>query len=481
MVMRNKKSVKTRLLIFILLFSTASAADDFTVTIEGSFPGAENKNVRVMKYDDQITYTHKEIDNEVIDEDGLFNLSFVIHEPVYIFYRIDHARMGHFVEPGNTYEIQFDPVDFDTLDDRRNPYIERWHFSFELFNNNEPDRLNSIISEFNNHFDEFLLEHFSNVRRRRLNEPFQQFREYTDSLFVLDTVEDNSFFKNYYEYKFASYYRVANIRSNSSLFKNYIIDKPVKYENTQYMSFFNTMFDKFIFAGSRKIQIYDLRVSVNERNSYDALMDTLGKDTILHNEVLRELVMLKGLKDMYDNPEFSKTNVKSILEQVKNNSKFPEHRKIASNILNSITQLAEGYPVPDLKLKNREEEIICLDDYSGKFLLINFWTTWSDNSIDELSALEDLYEDYSDQFEFLSISVDRNYEDYKNVKNQNQYSWDIYHFNGNFHMLDRYGVRRYPSFILIDPDGNLIKNMTPLPSVGLKSTIEKILSNWNKE
>ena len=98
----------------------------------------------------------------------------------------------------------------------------------------------------------------------------------------------------------------------------------------------------------------------------------------------------------------------------------------------------------------------------------------------ELSALEDLYEEYNNQFEFLSISVDRNYEDYKKVKDQNQYSWDIYHFNGNFHLLDRYGVRRYPLFVLIDPHGNLIKNMAPLPSVGLKRKIEKTLSNWNK-
>jgi len=471
--------VKFRFLFIFLSIASVLSAGDFTVIIEGSFPGAEGKNIRLMKYGDQITYIREDIDDAIVDQDGLFGFRFRIYEPVYIFYRIDHARMGHYVEPGNNYKIEFEPVDFDTLDDRRNPYLDPWHFGFDLYNKEAPDKLNKTISAFNNAFDDFLIEHFSDVVRPRLNIPFENFRKHTDSLFQSEII-DNSFFKDYYEYKFALYYRIANIRKPLRLFDDYILDRPVLYENPKYMDFFNTMFDKFLFAGSRSITIEDLLITVNEHNSYAALMDSLGKDTILLNEVLRELVMLKGLKDMYHHTDFNKRNVFSIVEHLHNHSKFRQHRTIAGNILNGFTRLKKSYPAPGFELKKQNGEIICLDDYRGKFVLLNFWTTWCIVCLAEFSLMNDMFEEHKDRFEFISVSVDRNIKDYKRFVEENQLPWDFYHFNDDFRLLDNYDVRGFPLFVLIDPGGNIIRHSAPFPSRGLHKKIARTLYEWDK-
>ncbi len=464
---------------YIFFLFTPISASDFSVIINGNFPGAENRHIRLMKYSDQITYTTKELDDAVIDKNGSFLLEFETYEPIYIFYRIDHARMGHYVEPGREYKIDFDTLNFDTLDDRRNPYLDPWSFNFELYKDNKPDKLNEAISKLNSSFNDFLSEHISDIGRRRLNKPFREFKEYADSLFKIDTIEHNSYFKNHYEYKFALYYRIANLKNPLRLFDEYIIDRPVLYENTRYMDFFNTVFDRYIFTGSRNIRTEDLTVSVNRHNSYYALMDSLGKDTVLRNEVLRELVMLKGLKDMYHNPDYNKHNVASIVEYVKNNSKFPQHRKIASNTLKRFNYMAEGYPAPNLDLETKNGKIVCIEDYNGKLLLLNFWTSWCMPCHAEFSVLNDLYEKYGDTVTFLSISVDRHYSDYKRFINSNRYNWDFYHFNQNFRLLDRYKVRQFPFFVLIDPEGKIIDNSAPFPSRGLERKIEKVIDQYN--
>ncbi len=467
-------------LLFVLLFITAAlSAGDFTVIIDGFFPGAEGRNIRLMKFADQITYTHKEIDDTIVDNEGSFGFRFNIYEPVYIFYRIDHARMGHYVEPGNSYGIEFDPVDFDTLDDRRNPYLDPWYFGFELHEEKPSFKLNKTITAFNDTFDDFLLEHFSDVVIPRLNKQFEDLRKFTDSLFQPE-IDDNSFFRDYYEYKFALYYRIANIRDTRRLLDDYIIDRPVLYENPQYMDFFNTVFDKYLFAGSRDIRINDLLVTVNKQSSYHALMDSLGKDTILLNEVLRELVMLKGLKNMYHHPDFSQRNVFSIVEHVYNYSKFPEHRTIAGNILKGFTHLKKGYPAPLLEIEKRNGETISLDDYRGKFVLLNFWTTWCIACLAEFSLMKELNEEYEDRVAFLSISVDRHIEDYKLFMKENQLPWDFCHFNNDFRLLDQYEVRGFPLFVLIDPEGNIVRHMAPFPSRGLHRKISRTVYDWDR-
>lgn len=474
--------MKRILIILFFFFSLISYADDFTVIIKGNFPGGEGQSVRLMQYTDQITYNYKEISDTIIGDEGDFHFKFRLYEPIYIYYRIDFTQVGHYVEPGNAYKINFEPIDFDTLDDRRNPYLDTRYFAFDLYNeNNRPDELNEKISKFNDVFDVFLLNHFSGRRLGRLNQQFKEFREYTDSLFQIDSVE-NPFFLDFYEYKFATYYRVADLKRPLQLFEEYIIDKPIRYNNPQYMNFFNTVFDKFLVSESRDIEFNDLTTSINAHNSYYALMDSLGKDTVLRNELLRELVMLKGLKNMYNSPDvFSRNNVISIIKYVEKNSKFHQHKEIASNIIKSIKYLEKGYPAPELRIEDEGGSIISLEDFKGKFVLLNFFASWCVPCLGEFSVMNDLYEEHGEHFEFISISIDRNKEDYKRFIDDNQYPWKFYHFNNNFRLLDGYEIRKFPSFVLIDPESYIIESKAPFPSRGLHKVFNRALSEWDNK
>ncbi len=89
--------------LFILIFfiSIASySSEAFDVSISGVFPGAEGKIVRLVKYDDLITYRQSVIEECEINDKEEFEFHFTIYEPQYLMFRIDHAKLGMFVEPG---------------------------------------------------------------------------------------------------------------------------------------------------------------------------------------------------------------------------------------------------------------------------------------------------------------------------------------------------------------------------------------------
>ncbi len=460
--------------IFLLLWIICSpflSHPQNEVTIEGNFPGAEGRMLRVFQYADHITYLEKEADRQMIDSLGNFSMTFRMDATKNIFFRIDHARMHMFVKPGEKYYLRFDPVDFNQLNDQRNPYMDPWYFSFDI---QQPQNdLNTHINHFDELFQDFLSENFVRMQKSRNFEMLDQFRLEMDSVFK--GISD-PYFRDYFTYKFAYYYRVSNSISTAKQFDRYILNKDILYDNTQYMIFFNAVFESYIFAGSRSLNYADLTYTVNQLNSYDAVMDSLGKDTVLRNELLRELVLLKGLDDMYGKPEFSTQNVKDILDHITQNSKFFRHREIASNILYQKTYLSEGSPAPSFELPNPEGAKVSVpDDFSGKFLLLSFGSSACQTCLIESYALQELAEKYEDQFSFLTVMTDRHKSDFQDYIQTHPFDWMHLYFNHRFDILDDYRIRAVPFFVLISPEGDILKYPAPYPSGELITTFEYLL------
>ncbi len=463
----------TRFFFTIVLFPVAFLlqAQSFEIKISGSFPGAEQREIRLMEYGDMVSWREMEIAASTIDGQGTFSFTFSRFEPGYVFFRIDHASMGLFVEPGQHYTIEFDSVDFSTLNDQINPYLNPWVFSFTIV---EPsDNLNDKINQLEDILVDQFSKHFVKIRTSRDAAAFNRIKEQTDSLF---SQVDNEYFRDYYRYVFGYYRHVANLSRFAAAMDEFFLARPVLYHNTQYMNFFNTAFDTYIFSGSRKITSSDLQYTVNELNSYHALMDSLGKDTLLRNEVFRELVMLKGLQDMYHNPDYSKENVTGILRHVEQNSKFPQHRSIATNIIHQLTYLEPDTPAPPFRLTDQEGNRITVpDDFAGKYLYIGFNASWCESCLLDLLALKEIHALHSENLAVLNISTDRDPSDYANFLELYDLPFVNVHFNNDFRLLDAYQVRGLPTWVLLDREGNILQFPASRPTGEFLNQLEYYL------
>ncbi len=125
--------------------------------------------------------------------------------------------------------------------------------------------------------------------------------------------------------------------------------------------------------------------------------------------------------------------------------------------------LKVGNELPNISLDLLEGGKKRLNDYRGKYVLLDFWASWCAPCLKELPYLKELYKDFgsSDKFTIISFSLDNKEQDWKNaIKNKEIglpgwiHASDLLGWGSpNAKMCD---VTAVPKMILIDPEGKVI-------------------------
>jgi peroxiredoxin len=108
-------------------------------------------------------------------------------------------------------------------------------------------------------------------------------------------------------------------------------------------------------------------------------------------------------------------------------------------------------------LKSLQGEEISLDQYKGKYLLVNFWATWCGPCKMEMPSLEALYQRFkTEKFDILAISNDMFGETVvEPYIKANNLSFTIL-LDKQLKVSYQFGVVSLPTTFLIDPQGNII-------------------------
>jgi thiol-disulfide isomerase/thioredoxin len=467
----NKKNMSRFFSLLFLFISVSLIAEETRVS--GNIPGAGNKEIRIIAYTDQVTYLDTVIAQQFIDTDGNFSMTLNLTETIYIRLDIEYFNIELYLEPGENYKITADSI---TFQGNFRPYYKK-----ELLNctiTSGKNDLNKLISDFNKSYNQFISNHFEEVYKRRKKELIQDFR---DSLQGKYENIKNNYFQDYMRYKLASVYLAAMPTSQAKLFGHYFYKQPVLYQNTEYMYFFNQFFSQFLTSGSRQIKRRDLLSTINYQNSFSALIDSLGKDTLLRNEVIRELVLFNGIAELYHSPDYSKKSIINILEQAKTQSKFPEHQLIASNLIRSLEKLQPGTPTPGFSLPKLNGEIFNFPEQNSKPVYLSFMTTWSYACIAEMELMQKLYEKYKDQIDFVTVSLDQDTAIINKFVNEKKYPWTFLYNGDDYQLLYDYGVKTFPAFVLIDSNMNIVQYPAYKPSEIIEDTFQRMIRESTKK
>ncbi len=111
----------------------------------------------------------------------------------------------------------------------------------------------------------------------------------------------------------------------------------------------------------------------------------------------------------------------------------------------------------DFTLKDLDDNDVSLNQFRGKYLLINFWATWCGPCKIEMPSLEQLYRQFkSERFDMLGISNDmfgkRVVKPYIVAKN---ITFPML-LDQRMAVSRQYGIVSLPTTILIDPQGIII-------------------------
>jgi len=442
------------------------------VTVTGSAPGAEGRTIRLITWGDLITFTEKKVAEAEIDIMGDFEMTFDLPATSYISVAIDLHRSELYMQPGMTYKMKLAPINYtDNLE--VNPFILSQNLEIELINPGD-NELNIWINAYDAKYNQFLLDNFNALYLERKKNYLDTFRLQVNGWY---RGIDQPYFQNYMLYKTAGLEQIAHAQNAYNLAKTYFIDKPILYMNVEYMQFFNNYFTKYLTATSDILRKIDLTPIIKHAKPYPGLMETLKADSVLRNDDFRELVLLKGLYELFYAKQELEEPIISIFKTISLESPHEMNRVIAENMLAKATKLRAGTPAPEFSLMGRsKDQFHALKDFRGKPVVINFWTTFCQGCLAEMELEVSLYEKYKDQVEFISICNDRHWikmNYFAQIKPE--FAWTLLHFSDNTDLLVDYEVRAYPLYVVIDKEGNIVRAPAPGPSEGLEQVIEELI------
>ena len=104
-----------------------------------------------------------------------------------------------------------------------------------------------------------------------------------------------------------------------------------------------------------------------------------------------------------------------------------------------------------------------------EYVFIDFWGTWCAPCIDVLPQLKDLYLTNKDNIGFLSICYDypENKEKFHEILNNHEINWrnEFVSFNDRSSIIEYLDIKSFPSFLLINKNGEIVFFFSGLDSI----------------
>jgi peroxiredoxin len=436
-------------------------------SITGQATSAENQVIRVLAFDDFISEKIITLGESNISDDGSFFIEFELKDTIHTYLDINYQRSDIFLEPGKSYsiEVKYSPAN------QLESYYDRQGLVYD-FRDADPEDLNQLIWRFNEMYNKFIIENFSHIVNLRDKSRVTKFREEVKAEF--HSVE-HSYFINYVKYKMADVEQFARLKGKIVLANEYLDNQAVLYNNVEYTFFFSQFFEKFLITSPDVITVPDLIIAVNHKQDYRIIMDSLSSLPYLQDENFRELVLLFSLKGLYHNGTFKKGSVLEMLKDIRLNTRDPEHRKIAANLLEKFAKLMPGLQAPDLELADEEAAMFRLSDIKGKPILLTFFRSKQPGLTAEFDLLVELYNVYKSGLEIISVSMDPSAADMQSIIRSGKYPWKFAHYQNDPEVYDLYNIRHLPLYVLIDVEGNIAVCPAPSPEDELENAIMKVI------
>jgi peroxiredoxin len=452
---------------FILILLSGLTLRAEISTVSGRILNGKGLTIRLMTYSDQISYLRETLASTQIGEDEKFYFTIENNIIKYVWLDIEFHQAEMFIQPGQSYEIEIELKNLPLS----TSYYNRTGLPIRIVKDDSND-LNLYIQDFNQLYNDFLLNYADNVRSHSSGSMFDTFVKAINLRFQN---ADNTYFMDYIRYKTASMQLFLRLKSRDNIGLEYFTGKPVLYENIEYMDFFHLFFEKYFLAGAKYINYNKTYELVNGNASSGDILDSLKADPVLKDVELRELLLLRGLKELYNVSGFKRNRIMSLAEEISVKGSSPEIRKIAEKLMIRLKRLQPGSPAPDFNLSgiNNEKEYQ-LVDFRGKYIYLAFFESGNPACQSELGSIADIYEEFKDKVAFVAVSVDKDPGKLEAYLQKAELPWLVLQFGGSLELLENYDAITYPYFILVDDKGQIVSCPAPGPSENIKKLLGSI-------
>lgn len=464
--------IKRFLFIFVFLLN-------FTVqgtTLTGYAPSNIGDKAILFTYADYFTMTKVVLaESEVSSLDSSFTFNYKIANTVKAIIQIGNTESEVYLSPDNNYKLLYSKDEEKAVSFA----IQKANiFFFEL----DTADINYKILQYHNWFDEYIYYHQYDIMRKGIAPYIDTFKIYAYEAYAN---ESNNYFVNYVRFNIAALEK-AKVKSSSkkskyTYYKELIQPFPVYAYNDQYMQYIKSFYSSDF--NSLNIKLRSDIILAIDHSSPSRLMTALHRDPFFANDEIRELMMVNMLGNAYYSRQFNRKNIATILDSVNRFAKFEHSSLVAKNMIDYLTKIEAGYPSPEINEINQFGDVVNWGTYDGKFIYVNFFSTWNQDAINEMKLMEELYTKYSDYVEFVSFCTDKDSSTYNAyLKQTPTVIWPMVYIGDEHHILEDFNVKTFPFYVLIDQEGFISQAPSKSPSPdGVYETIENTFKYIKKE
>ncbi len=203
--------------------------------------------------------------------------------------------------------------------------------------------------------------------------------------------------------------------------------------------------------------------AINADRSMQMLTDVFAVDSTMQSSRMRRLACISGLKDIYYNRSFDRLAIERMLLQPSGTD--GDLDAIAVNLHAQLTRCKSGTPFPELVLTDEAQERWSVSQFSGAPVYLYFFATWSPASLKELQLLERWKEKFAGRVEFIGVSLDDDYSDFRTyLEDHPKQALSFVYGNADPFIQEKLKLKAVPHAYLIDGQGLIVGDVAPSPS-----------------
>ncbi|MBN1111435.1 MAG: TlpA family protein disulfide reductase [Bacteroidales bacterium] len=217
-----------------------------------------------------------------------------------------------------------------------------------------------------------------------------------------------------------------------------------------------------------KVQRLKLNDKILETSKMLDIIQEYFNNKAIQNIIIKEVIRIQTLNLAVDS---------TLLERFKLMYSDSLYIQKIENTYLDLKPLSKGNKAPDFEFSDTNGQKISLNDFKGKYLLIDVWSTTCSPCINEMPYLDKIKEENKDKnIEFVAVCLSEETAWKKMLRKLNLKDRQFRVVNGwNSKFRNDYlkssGV---PAYILIDPNGLIIDARAPKPSENLTDIINRL-------
>ena len=256
---------------------------------------------------------------------------------------------------------------------------------------------------------------------------------------------------------------LSNVKINGKIEDNCVIYEVIG----------NQLSEQLVIARNMKIPLY------KERVLFESEYNLIGKNKIDEEEYWKlrkennNKYQQQSINFIKKHPESEYTPrllleiqdkelVVELFNTLTKNSKESYFGSIIGEMIDGWMSTTPGLQFPNIVDKNLNGKTFQLSDLRGKYVILDFWGSWCSPCLSEIDKLKSLYENNKDKIEIVGIACNDDINRLKETISSNKINWEQL-FEGQTDEKKysvRFGIRNYPTKILLDTEGKIYKVYT---------------------